>query len=188
MWAWMSMRHRRSNRYVCCACRRPRSDRHYRGFPARVRAGPQGHRRCSGGRPGTEIRTAARLELTQLAETGKLTVFVAATYPLAEAADALRELAAGHTHGKDRPRPVTNGEHRELTKEGAALAAFWESPGVLRRFLCEIRIAESGIGYRSSLAVSRSRSRWTRCTTLSSMRRSLRKRRARRVRLRGVRA
>ena len=53
-----------------------------------------------GADPGTEIRAAARLELTQLAETGKLSVLVAATYPLAEAADALRALATGHTHGK----------------------------------------------------------------------------------------
>jgi NADPH2:quinone reductase len=53
-----------------------------------------------GADPGTEIRAAARLELTQLAETRKLTVLVAATYPLAEAADALRALATGHIHGK----------------------------------------------------------------------------------------
>jgi NADPH:quinone reductase-like Zn-dependent oxidoreductase len=53
-----------------------------------------------GADPGTEIRSAARLELAQLAETGRLTVLVAATYPLAEAADALRALATGHTHGK----------------------------------------------------------------------------------------
>jgi NADPH2:quinone reductase len=53
-----------------------------------------------GADPGTEIRAAARLELAQLAETGKLSVLVAATYPLAKSADALRELATGHTHGK----------------------------------------------------------------------------------------
>jgi len=53
-----------------------------------------------GADPGTEIRAAARLELTRLAETGNLSVLVAATYPLAEAADALRALATGHTHGK----------------------------------------------------------------------------------------
>lgn len=55
---------------------------------------------AAGADPGTEIRAAARLELTRLAETGELTVLVAATYPLAEAADALRALATGHTHGK----------------------------------------------------------------------------------------
>jgi NADPH:quinone reductase-like Zn-dependent oxidoreductase len=53
-----------------------------------------------GADPGTEIRAAARLELARLAEAGKLRVVVAATYPLAEAAAAHRELATGHTHGK----------------------------------------------------------------------------------------
>jgi NADPH:quinone reductase len=53
-----------------------------------------------GADPGTEVRAAARLELARLAADGKLRVVVAATYPLAEAAAANRELAAGHTHGK----------------------------------------------------------------------------------------
>jgi NADPH:quinone reductase len=53
-----------------------------------------------GADPGTEVRAAARLELAQLAEQGKLRVIIAATYPLAEAAAAHRELAAGHAHGK----------------------------------------------------------------------------------------
>ncbi len=53
-----------------------------------------------GGDAGTEIRSAARLELVRRAESGALRVFVAATYPLAEAAAALRELESGHTHGK----------------------------------------------------------------------------------------
>jgi NADPH2:quinone reductase len=53
-----------------------------------------------GADPGTEIRSAARLQLARLAEDGKLTVLVAASYPLAEAAAAHRALAAGHTHGK----------------------------------------------------------------------------------------
>lgn len=57
-----------------------------------------------GGAPGadsgTEIRTAARLELVRQAEAGLLQVLVAGTYSLAEAASAHRELAAGHTHGK----------------------------------------------------------------------------------------
>jgi NADPH2:quinone reductase len=53
-----------------------------------------------GADPGTEIRTAARLELARLASDGKLRVVVAATYPLAEAAAAHRELATGHAHGK----------------------------------------------------------------------------------------
>jgi len=53
-----------------------------------------------GADPGTEIRAAARLELARLAEDGKLRVVVEAVYPLAEAADAHRALAAGHSHGK----------------------------------------------------------------------------------------
>jgi NADPH2:quinone reductase len=53
-----------------------------------------------GADPGTEIRSAARLELARLAGEGKLTVLVAAAYPLAEAAAAHRALATGHTHGK----------------------------------------------------------------------------------------
>ena len=53
-----------------------------------------------GADPGTEIRDAARLELARIAGEGKLRVVVAAAYPLAEAAEAHRELATGHAHGK----------------------------------------------------------------------------------------
>ena len=53
-----------------------------------------------GADPGTEIRTAARLELARLASDGKLQVVVAAAFPLAEAAAAHRALATGHAHGK----------------------------------------------------------------------------------------
>jgi len=53
-----------------------------------------------GADPGTEIRSAARLELARLAGDGKLRVIVAGAYPLAEAADAHRALATGHSHGK----------------------------------------------------------------------------------------
>jgi NADPH:quinone reductase len=53
-----------------------------------------------GADPGTEIRSAARLELARLAEGGKLRVVITAVYPLAEAAAAHRALATGHTHGK----------------------------------------------------------------------------------------
>ena len=60
--------------------------------------------RCSGALPArtraTEIRSQARLELVQLAEKGLIEVLVAATYPLAQAAEAHRQLATGHTHGK----------------------------------------------------------------------------------------
>lgn len=53
-----------------------------------------------GADPGTEIRAAARLKLVRLAEEGLLKVKLAATFPLAEAASAHRELMSGHTHGK----------------------------------------------------------------------------------------
>jgi len=53
-----------------------------------------------GADPGTEIRSAARLELVRLAGEGKITVRVARTYPLADAGAAHTELAKGHTHGK----------------------------------------------------------------------------------------
>ncbi len=53
-----------------------------------------------GADPGTEVRAAARMELVKRVDAGTLTVKVAATYPLVEAADALTQLASGHTHGK----------------------------------------------------------------------------------------
>jgi len=53
-----------------------------------------------GGDPGTEIRNAARLELVDLVRAGRLRVRLAATYPLADAALAHRDLARGHTSGK----------------------------------------------------------------------------------------
>jgi NADPH2:quinone reductase len=53
-----------------------------------------------GADPGVEVREAARLELVRRAEAGTLSVLVAGTYRLAQAADALRRLAGGHTHGK----------------------------------------------------------------------------------------
>ncbi len=53
-----------------------------------------------GADPGSEIRSAARLELARLAGDGKLRVIVAGAYPLAQAADAHRALATGHAHGK----------------------------------------------------------------------------------------
>jgi NADPH2:quinone reductase len=60
--------------------------------------------RALGGAPGAEqgldIRDAARLDLAQRAEKGLIHVDVAATYPLTEAAEAHRQLATGHTHGK----------------------------------------------------------------------------------------
>jgi NADPH:quinone reductase-like Zn-dependent oxidoreductase len=53
-----------------------------------------------GADPGTEIRTAARLELARLAQEGKLTVLVSRTFPLAEAAAAHRLIMDGHIQGK----------------------------------------------------------------------------------------
>jgi NADPH2:quinone reductase len=53
-----------------------------------------------GADPGTEIRSAARLELARLAGDGKLRVVIAGVYPLAEAGAAHRALATGHAHGK----------------------------------------------------------------------------------------
>lgn len=53
-----------------------------------------------GADPGTEIRDAARLQLTQLVDDGSLSVLVARTFPLAEAADAHRLVADGHAGGK----------------------------------------------------------------------------------------
>jgi NADPH:quinone reductase-like Zn-dependent oxidoreductase len=53
-----------------------------------------------GADPGLDIRDAARLRLTRYADEGTIAVEVAARYPLSEAAQAHRELAVGHTHGK----------------------------------------------------------------------------------------
>jgi NADPH:quinone reductase-like Zn-dependent oxidoreductase len=53
-----------------------------------------------GAAAGVEIRSAARLELLRRVEAGSLRVFIAATYPLIEAAAAHRQLASGHAHGK----------------------------------------------------------------------------------------
>jgi NADPH2:quinone reductase len=53
-----------------------------------------------GADPGTEIRDTARLDLARRAGEGGITVHVEATYPLVEAAEAHRRLAAGHSHGK----------------------------------------------------------------------------------------
>jgi NADPH:quinone reductase-like Zn-dependent oxidoreductase len=53
-----------------------------------------------GADPGDELRQAVRPELTQLAGAGRLRVVVAATFLLAQAADAHRLVAGGHTTGK----------------------------------------------------------------------------------------
>ncbi|MCW2780104.1 MAG: putative oxidoreductase [Marmoricola sp.] len=53
-----------------------------------------------GADPGTELRNAARAELIDLAGTGRLRVLIDRTYPLAEAADAHRQIIDGHVTGK----------------------------------------------------------------------------------------
>jgi NADPH2:quinone reductase len=53
-----------------------------------------------GADPGTELRDAARLRLTALADAGRLEVVVAGSYPLEDVAAAHREGMAGHSHGK----------------------------------------------------------------------------------------
>ncbi|MEO8889036.1 MAG: NADP-dependent oxidoreductase [Jatrophihabitantaceae bacterium] len=53
-----------------------------------------------GSDPGTEIRNASRMELVRFVQQGKLRVFVAAAFPLADVADAHRAIMTGHTSGK----------------------------------------------------------------------------------------
>jgi NADPH:quinone reductase-like Zn-dependent oxidoreductase len=53
-----------------------------------------------GADPGTEIRSAAREQLTEAVAAGRLRVFVARAYPLADAAEAHRDIRTGHTTGK----------------------------------------------------------------------------------------
>jgi NADPH:quinone reductase-like Zn-dependent oxidoreductase len=67
------------------------------------RAGEAGIKLLGGGPgadPGTAIRSAARLQLTEAFEAGRLQVFVAGSYRLADAADAHRDIMSGHTSGK----------------------------------------------------------------------------------------
>jgi len=78
--------------------------------PARIatiaafgRAGAAGIKALGGGPgadPGTEVRNAARPELARLAGDGTLRVVVAATFPLASAAEAHRAIMTGHAAGK----------------------------------------------------------------------------------------
>ena len=58
-----------------------------------------------GADPGTEIRAAARPLLARLAADGELEVPVVATYPLSEAAEAMRVVQDGHAGGKVVLRP-----------------------------------------------------------------------------------
>nr|WP_322751227.1 MULTISPECIES: zinc-binding dehydrogenase [unclassified Frankia] len=53
-----------------------------------------------GADPGTVIRAAARLHLTEAAAAGRLRILIADTYPLHEAAATHRQIMTGHTAGK----------------------------------------------------------------------------------------
>ncbi|HEX3089524.1 MAG TPA: NADP-dependent oxidoreductase [Ilumatobacteraceae bacterium] len=53
-----------------------------------------------GADPGDDIRTAARPELVDLAAEGKLSVSVAAAYPLTEVVESQHAILSGHTAGK----------------------------------------------------------------------------------------
>ncbi|MGW3419263.1 quinone oxidoreductase family protein [Streptomyces phaeochromogenes] len=53
-----------------------------------------------GADPGTEVRAAARLRLTEAAEAGRLNVLIAGSYRLHEAAAAHRQVMTGRTSGK----------------------------------------------------------------------------------------
>ena len=53
-----------------------------------------------GADPGTEVRRAARGPLLAAVADGSLQVTIAATYPLAQVADATRQLMTGHANGK----------------------------------------------------------------------------------------
>ena len=68
--------------------------------PSATEAGIQVLGNAPGADPGTDVRSAARLELVALAGEGDIRVVVAGTWPLAEAAAANAALASGHTHGK----------------------------------------------------------------------------------------
>src|SRR5262249_35545503 len=70
------------------------------GFTRGFQAGIKVLGGAPGADAGTEIRHAARLELTRLAQARALRVFVTQTFPLARAADAHRAIMTGHTTGK----------------------------------------------------------------------------------------
>ena len=53
-----------------------------------------------GADPGDDLRNAARLELVDLVAAGKLSVAVAATYPLSDVVESQKAILTGHTSGK----------------------------------------------------------------------------------------
>ncbi|MFD3619487.1 zinc-binding alcohol dehydrogenase family protein [Streptomyces sp. NPDC058676] len=70
------------------------------GFARGAQAGIKLLGGAPGADPGTDVRAAARLQLTEATEAGRLRVLVADTYPLSEAAAAHRQIMTGHTSGK----------------------------------------------------------------------------------------
>ncbi|MEU2427739.1 NADP-dependent oxidoreductase [Streptomyces sp. NPDC007851] len=70
------------------------------GFQRGARAGIRLLGGGPGADPGTEIREAARLQLTEAAAAGRLRVVIASSHPLRDAAAAHRESMDGHTTGK----------------------------------------------------------------------------------------
>lgn len=70
------------------------------GYERGARAGIKLLGGVPGADPGTEIREAARLQLTEAAAAGRLRIVIADGYPLREAAAAHRKIMAGHTTGK----------------------------------------------------------------------------------------
>ena len=70
------------------------------GFARGFQAGIKVLGSAPGADAGHQIRDAARLELTRLAQERALRVFVTQTFPLAGAADAHRAVMGGHTTGK----------------------------------------------------------------------------------------
>ncbi|MFF1294664.1 MULTISPECIES: zinc-binding alcohol dehydrogenase family protein [unclassified Streptomyces] len=70
------------------------------GFARGAQAGIKLLGGSPGADPGTAIRTAARLRLTEAAEAGRLRVLIAGSHPLREAAAAHRQIMTGRTSGK----------------------------------------------------------------------------------------
>lgn len=70
------------------------------GFARGAQAGIKLLGGSPGADPGTDVRAAARLQLTEAVEAGRLRVLIAGSYPLREAAAAHRQIMTGHTSGK----------------------------------------------------------------------------------------
>jgi NADPH:quinone reductase-like Zn-dependent oxidoreductase len=79
-------------------------DRHRIASIVAFGRGPELGIQLLGGGPGadagTEIRNAARRQLTAAFADGNLQVLVARSFPLTQVAEAHRHISAGHTNGK----------------------------------------------------------------------------------------